>query len=100
MYITRRVSVILTVLKIHDKVLNDLNRDKHLFVFSELRVLYKHNIFTVIFKATSASKANYICRKSSLFIVNHSYYFGIITVMKDFQNEVLSTLILPNTLGY
>lgn len=51
----------------------------------------------MIYKATSASKADHICRKLSLFIINHSYYSGIIKVMKDFQNEVLSTLILPNT---
>lgn len=51
----------------------------------------------MIFKTTSAARANYICRKLSLFIINHSYYFGIIKVMKDFQNEVLSTLTLPNT---
>jgi len=49
----------------------------------------------MIFKATSASKANYICRR--LFFINHSYYFGIIKVMKGFKNEVLCTLIMPNT---
>lgn len=91
-------SVILPVLKIHDKVLNDLIRD---VLFSQSYSLYRHKlrVFTVTLKIVSVKVC--FCFRGSFYFqridyTDYSHYFGVVKVMKDFQNAVLSTSVLAN----